>query len=656
MRNTGKIYITVSTLLALTLAAPAQAQNPLSRAEQNICTTLNHCLDITARHNPQSYDYSVLHREYLRFGDKSKQALLQQLTSPKPAEVSRAQTLLAKGGFKYSPEEQRKIAALWPRQNPKLHKDIMLSTLSPLMRSRAIQTLTHKDPIVRAGAQEVISAALGAKMQAPLSARDISGLSSAAALYPSPAIANLLSYVDSAKARSALLGLLRSGDSPSVIAAYDQLHSTDPASAFRALLAALRGLESSETGAKAALGISQLLRHRHKNRQDGFYLGFAKALSEDSQMSPMGRAAGLDALLQAPKLSQAHRPDTAKTQSVFANILPHHKAVPRNYIRNVAQLDFDTPDPWISPLAAALSAKPRENARAHPQFIAALGRFETAQAKTLTAKALGHRTDFNMTIAAMLASHQQGQDISAQLKAWRMAHPIAQVRAAAQMVLASKDKPLQSQSALKTFLELKTSAPAKARHIKVNRPDEYCAVGYTDFKDQAKALPFFEGGTIGGISVTRGALSAATPLKEGWLAGYDKGAAYGGLIYYDYATEGSQNLLGENIRALAPVIDVPLGQFSPDFWVITAGKENANIYRLTPQGPKIDIRRHAVLPAAPSKIERLKDGSLILDFRPASGAAQSKSQSVNPPLRLFANGAIDLACKKAQSGPQKALP
>ena len=646
----------MGSLAALSIAARAQAQNPLTRTEQHICKSLEHCLDITARHDPQSYDYSALHQDYLRFGEPAKQALLGQLGSSKPTTARRAQSLLAKGGFKYSPEEQRKIAALWPRQNPKLHKDIMLSALSPLMRSRAIETLNHKDPIVRAGAQEVITATLAVKMSAPLSQRDISGLSRAAALYPSPAIANLLGHVDRAKARPALLGLLRAGDGPSVIAAYNQLHRADPASAFQALLATLRGLENSQAGAKAALGISQLLRHRHQNRPDGFYLGFAKDLSEDAQMSPMGRAAGLDALLQTAQLREAQRPDTAKTQSVFGNILPHHQAVPQNYIRNLAQFDFENPDPWIGPLAAALSAKPRDNARAHPQFIAALGRFQTAQAKTLTAKALDHRTDFNMAIAAILASHQQGQDISARLKAWSASHPISQVRAAAQMVLAGKDKHLNTPSALKTFLELKTAAPAKAKSVKVNRPDEYCAVGFTDFKDQAKALPFFEGGSIGGVSASRGALSAATPLKEGWLAGYDKGAAYGGLIYYDYATESSQNLLGENIRALAPVIDVPLGQFSRDFWVVTAAQDNANIYRLTPQGPKIDVRRHAVLPATPSKIERLKDGSLILDFTPARGAGQSKSHLVNPPLRLFANGAIDLACQKGQSTPQKALP
>ena len=152
MHNLGIKFITAATALALLIAGPAHAQNPLSRAEQQICKSLKQCLDITARHNPQSYDYSALHQDYLRFGNKAKQALLGQLGSSKPVTVSRAQTLLAKGGFKYSPQEQHKIAALWPRQNPKLHKDIMLSALSPLMRSRAIETLAHNDPIIRAGA------------------------------------------------------------------------------------------------------------------------------------------------------------------------------------------------------------------------------------------------------------------------------------------------------------------------------------------------------------------------------------------------------------------------------------------------------------------------------------------------------------------------
>ena len=191
---------------------------------------------------------------------------------------------------------------------------------------------------------------------------------------------------------------------------------------------------------------------------------------------------------------------------------------------------------------------------------------------------------------------------------------------------------------------------------KVTRPDEYCPVEPTDFKDQAKALPFFEGGTIGGISVTRAALSAATPLKDGWLAGYDKGSAYGGLIFYDYATESSQNLIDENVLALAPTVDVPLGQYARDFWAISGQQNSAHIFRVIPQGAKIDIRLHAALPAAPSNIKRLKDGSLILGFAPSGGAQTTKTAILNPPLRLFANGAIDLACAARQSTPQKALP
>lgn len=652
MRNSGILYITAAAALTLCIAAPAQAQNPLSRAERIICKSLNHCLDITARHNPQSYDYAALHQDYLRFGEKAKIALLGQLGSDKPVTAMRAQTLLAKGGFRYSPEQQRKIAALWPSQNPKLHKNIMLSAPSALMRARAIETLSHKDPVVRAGAQDIIFAALSAKIQAPLSERDISALSRAALLYPSPVIADLLGTLDKARARPALLDLLKSGDGPSVIAAYDKLHSADPASAFKGLLSTLRGLENSEKGAQAAFGISQLLRHRHQNRQDGFYLNFAKGLSEDSQMSLMGRGAGLDALLQSSELNPAQRMDTTKTQKVFGVILPYHETVPHNYIRNFAELGFENPDSWIGPLAKALEAKPDQQARIHPEFIAALGNFKTAQAKALTAKALGHQADFNMSIAAILASRQQGQDISARLKPWSQSHPISLVRATAHLALA-QDKRLKNQSAYRTYLALKTSTPANT--APVNRPDEYCAIGKTDFKGQAKALPFFEGGAIGEIAVTRGALSAATPLKEGWLAGYDKGASYGGLIYYDYATESSRNLLDKNIHALAPAIDVPLGQFSRDFWAVTAAKDNAAIYRIIPQGPNIAVRRHAVLPAAPSKIERLKDGSLVLGFAP-NGAKARKPALVNPPLRLFANGAINLACQKEQSTPQKALP
>ena len=95
--------------------------------------------------------------------------------------------------------------------------------------------------------------------------------------------------------RPTFIHVLRSGNAPSVIAAYEGLYAQDPKTAFESLLGTLGELKDNE--GQAALAIAALLRHRHKSRTDGFYLNFAANIANDPEMSAMGRLAGFDAVM-----------------------------------------------------------------------------------------------------------------------------------------------------------------------------------------------------------------------------------------------------------------------------------------------------------------------------------------------------------------------
>ncbi len=656
MRFLGIILGTIGGIAALSAALPVQAQNPLTRAERLVCKSLDQCLDILARHDALSYDYSALHQDFLRFGNKARLALLKQLNGSDETEMMRAQAILAKGGFRYSSDEQRNIAAQWPKGDLDAHKAVMQSALSPLMRARAIETLSHESARVREASRDIINATLAANMDFPMSARDFENLTQASAVYPSPALIGLLGNFDAAKARPVYIRLLRSGEGDTTAAAYDALYKIDPKTAFESLLGTLRDLETSDNDAKAAFAIAELLRRRHLTREDGFYLTFAKGIAEDPQMSDMGRMAGLDALMQWPDLSPKQAPDTAKTLGSLRLALANHKALPQNYISNFAELSFDNPNPWINAFDKSLNGQSVDLLDSRARFIAALGRFDMPQAKTLVAAALDDKADYRMAIAAGLAAHQQGQDIAAHLKGWTQTHPISQVRYTSKLILDGSDKRLKEHSALDLYKDITSPISRSAELKKINLPDQYCTVGSTDFKDLAKAMPFFKGGKIDDKPVLRNRLSSAEPLKEGWLGGYDNGGSYGGLIYYDFATKSAKTLLTQNVKTIIPSQKVPLGQHAPSHWVITGLDHRAinygNIYRAVPSARGVDMMLHATLPSLPTAIDYQEDGSLVLGFADKDRAPLT----YNPPLRLLPNGAIGLACRAGASALQKALP
>lgn len=69
------------TALIIGLSSPftVMAANPLTQAEQPVCRSLKHCLQIVDAHPHDSFDYGILAEEFRRFGPKGRDALLRRI-------------------------------------------------------------------------------------------------------------------------------------------------------------------------------------------------------------------------------------------------------------------------------------------------------------------------------------------------------------------------------------------------------------------------------------------------------------------------------------------------------------------------------------------------------------------------------------------------
>ncbi|MGJ8560851.1 MAG: hypothetical protein ACSHX3_11490 [Litorimonas sp.] len=69
------------TALIFGLSPPAavMAANPLTPAEQRVCQSLNHCLQIIETHPQDSFDYAALAEDFHRFGPKGRDALIRRI-------------------------------------------------------------------------------------------------------------------------------------------------------------------------------------------------------------------------------------------------------------------------------------------------------------------------------------------------------------------------------------------------------------------------------------------------------------------------------------------------------------------------------------------------------------------------------------------------
>jgi len=625
-------------LLAMVLDTDVHAQTN----ENIVCKTVQHCVDIVERHAPDSFDYQVLNSEFQRFGEKGKTALLTMLASKDEADMRRAQAVLAKGRTLLTPDEQRKVAALWPRGDLETHAKIMKSALSPLMRARVIETLSHENPQVRKLSRDIITATAARKMDFPLQPEDYGRLAKGLLDDPRPALVELISNFDIARTKPVFMRLLKSTDGPTLNAAYEKLYTENQEEAFKALVATLYGLQDDQP--KAAFAIAYTLRQRHIAREDGFYLNFAKDLTEDSEMSLMGRLAGFDAIMQsesAPKLSEP-----SKYSKIIKTSLRNHDSLPAGYIRNMPRQAEGNPDIWLTSYWEHFRALSGEQKL---DFVRLVGGFETPAAKTILRDALNDQGDWRIIQAAALPLGR-ARDKQAATKLENLSkHPIMAVQIAAL-----------------TALDGINTGRMKGRATywtdKLTSQSGYCTANPKNFKNEAKGLPFFDlvdlDFNAGGDK--RRFVSTIAPTQNGYLVGFNAGRNGGDLRYYDNESGKSIALKPqlsestENITAIMPVMPAPLGQYAKAFWVVAQNRpfsDQAKLHRLSGDEGSYIIKYQAELPHRVTAIAPQKNGDVFMSFYKEG----SKPTDVNPPLLLSPNGAIRRACS-SPADTAEALP
>ncbi len=644
-----RLAVSLAFISALIFGARAAEAHQLTRAEITICAKLKTCLDILERHGPDEFDYAVLQEAFLKFGPAGKAALFARLSSGDKTVQSRAQILLSKNALTYGPKDQAQIAALWPRGDIAAHAKIMRANLSPAVVSRAIETLSHPKPDIAKLSRAIIDSAAAVQNRPPLGQMDYGRLAKAAINAPTPAMVSLLTSAAPETSRPVLTRILRSSDGPSIIAAYDALYSQDPKTAFQTLVGTLYDLKDNE--AQTAFALASLLRHRHENRVDGFYLKFASDVANDPKMSPMGRMAGFDAVMGYEGLNG---PALAQTPLMIDNLktaLDNHETLPRAYAKNFYSSAKANPKPWADIIWGKLKADPYkypETAKAFFNNIAKLPAPMTFQ----ISQALTNKTDYGMLLLGIKTlAAQKDKSRIAQLADFNT-HPITEVRAASALAVTALTKGTE-------FSEAKLLRESK----QINRTAKMCRAMPHDFKDDAKQLPFFE---LTNVNITatgprRHYVQTAVPTRSGWLVGFGAGEAGGDLQFYDNKSGkgvsilNPQNGIHNNVAAIMPVRPQTLGQYASKFWAfISDGHPNgrAAVYRLSKHPTGYSLVRHAQLPHSKTQIAQQKNGDVFISFYDET----DKNYIPHAPLLLSPNGELRRACENPSNENLKALP
>jgi len=638
--------------------------------ESRVCKTVRHCVDLVERHAPDSFDYQVLNGEFQRFGQKGKAALINMLASKDETDIRRAQAVLAKGQTLLTPDEQRRVAALWPRGDLDTHAKVMQSALSPLMRARAIETLSHENIKVRKLSRNIIDATVARKMNFALRPEDYGRLAKALLDDPTPALVELTSTFEADKTKPVFMRLLQSTDGPTLSAAYQKLYEQNQEEAFKALVATLYGLKDNQ--AETAFAISYMLQERHKTREDGFYLKFAKDIAEDSEMSQAGRLAGFHAIMNNWG-GLKNVPTLDNSPLMIQNLeyaLSKQSVFPRFYAGSFYETAKDDPDAWLSLIWSKLSKDPYKNPYTADEFFDAIGKIRTPLSRKIVTQALSNKRDFGLVNLGIAAAIRQGDKSHTPQISALQSHPVTDVRAYAE-------------HAIKALESSKRKVDYRAITSKIetlNSTAKMCRAEPKDFKADVKRLPFFDlknvhiflGGPL------RNYIQTIAPTKTGWLVGYAAGEWGGDFQYYDNLTGKGHSLLftkspdetlndvtsdygvtHRNVMAIVPTIPQPLGQYANEFWAFIKKSGHSNetaIYKITGTSDSFNIIRHAQIPSSYYvQVAPQTNGDIFVSFYNENNT----KKVVHPPLLLSPNGALRRACDSPQANQKtssKAYP
>ncbi len=619
--------------------------------EKGICDDADHCVWIMENHGPHEFDYDVLTQELEGFGQQGKAFLIMLVGDKDPDIAGRSIDILSDGNFSFTREEARKIVQEWPGSNVEKMANLMVKIGSPDVQGRMIESLLSEDRKIRDVARDVLARLRENKKIYQLRSFEHGPLAKAVVESPTRELVQMLAAFPPEKTTPFLKRALGSGDGPSVIAAYNGLYAIDKEMAFRSLLETLNDLgpDRSET----AFALAELLRHRNTIRPDGFYLQFAKELSENPEMTLMGRVAGLDALLGGEAFAKNRKVTTLKANSAVRsalraalqargqNIHPYEANFNRVFSQDSANSAMMI---WTH-----IQETQQDDGRIYQTFFDRLETLDNIAVQQITLQALGQTENIKTLKYALTSARSQRDKIYA-LSVNRLAdHWADDVRydAVATSRLLNQAPTTQapeSQNPEAQDPKSEDKPEPFAKSVARLRTEDRkrwtaCKVKGKPLTDYVVQLPYFTlEEEVSGSYVKRRFIQTTYPTQNGWFVGFSA-KRNGGLWYFDNESGLGDPVSGAQISKVSSVIPMRLpqpGRYASDFWVISADPTTSGDGQLfvgTQNQTGIRAKLHRYLPRSDFEVSILEQGRYLL------------THDNHSPLILGADGTIRPACE-----------
>ena len=595
------IKATALSFCFLSFSAYSAQARDLTPQENSICESLRACIDIVRRHDASEFDYAVLETQFRRFGPSGKTALFTLLESD-AGQADIARMISAIGPM--TAQDRQRVQLKWSPENAQLYLPLLLDG-HPTSRDLLLKSLGHPDAGVREQVRMALIRLPKAVERAPLPKTLQASLLSALLKDPIADAAPYLARLNVVGHEKQFMGLLGSGESAIVTAAYSALYRHNPAQAFNALLAEMERMDTSAQ----TRAIGQMLATRHKTRSDGFYLKFSRDMSGDNKLSVPARAGGLHSLLT---VADGTFPDLTPARAEAFSFL-------------VRGQPFATQDHYL-PYLKAVNAD------------AAMSRiWEIAQAeKWINRDRIAEFYIGHSSYEEIIGDLIQSDDLRSFSAGLAQAKPVH-----ARFIRAQINHPVKDISkAARQKLKLPVHQSSKQK----------CPIKAFDLTDMRAQMPFFESGWMiadnkARVAVSRSHLTTAHPSSSGWLAGYDLNKPGsrsihngGGVLHYDNKS-GVFEEVGEFARPIAilPGQPLKLGQTSEQFWVVDLWGGDAydvSAYMLDLTGSTPRTTHIGVLPKTAHNFAVAPNGDLVI-------LSTGKEQK---PIRLSKRGKMSLVC------------
>ncbi len=598
------IFIKALFFLAIFLAVVATRSDAgeLTPAERTVCESLRVCADIIRRHDADEFDYSVLEKEFRRFGPVGRAALFTILQS-EDGHPDIARLISALGPL--TARERLSIQKAWTPAKSASYLPLLLDA-HPQSRNLLLRTLGHDHADVRETARIALIRLPQATRNAPIPDKVQSDVLAALQVDPIDQAAPYLARFNAAGHEAKFVALLGSGSSDIVTASYRALYRNNPAQAFNGLLGEMNRMNN----AAQSRAVGDMLASRHRSRPDGFYQKFARDVSGDEKLSVAARASGLHSLLM---IADGPFPDlTAARSEAFSFIL---KGQP-----------FAAQDQYLPYLGSARAEGALELIWAIAQDEKWINRDKISAFYTS-----GHFAD-KVTVDLLKANDLRS--FSAGLERVKPAQM--------GLVRAKTDHPIAA---------IANAARQKLKLSGERKIDLHCPLTPFDIEDMRAQMPFFEGGWMiahnsARTSLPRNYLTSAHPTTRGWLAGYDLSNtgpqsrfSGGAILHYDNRSGVFQRIAEfDGPKAILPDRLLQLGQTTDRFWIVDSWGDAApgvSVSTLDISGDRPRVNHIDSLPDSANAFSVAANGDLMVIF----------NDEYQSPIRLSKSGQMSLACR-----------